>query len=108
MPDKSRALSKAIFAPKDLILRASRIAGICFAGGLLVAATVPAISAEGVPTGLPAVVHPKDNPSTAEKIELGKQLYFDGRLSRDNKVSRELPRSFEGLQQRRPVRDGSR
>jgi cytochrome c peroxidase len=40
-----------------------------------------------VPTGLPAVVHPKDNPSTPEKIALGMQLYFDGRLSRDNKVS---------------------
>lgn len=39
------------------------------------------------PVGLPAVVHPKDNPPTPEKIELGKQLYFDGRLSRDNKVS---------------------
>ncbi|WP_010582935.1 cytochrome-c peroxidase [Schlesneria paludicola] len=33
------------------------------------------------------VVHPKENPSTAEKIALGQQLYFDGRLSADNKVS---------------------
>lgn len=39
------------------------------------------------PLGLPAVKHPADNPSSAAKIELGKQLYFDPRLSRDNTVS---------------------
>jgi cytochrome c peroxidase len=39
------------------------------------------------PAGLPPVVHPKNNPPTPEKIALGKQLYFDGRLSADNKVS---------------------
>jgi cytochrome c peroxidase len=35
----------------------------------------------------PQMPHPKENPSTPEKIALGKQLYFDGRLSADNKVS---------------------
>ncbi|WP_455205042.1 cytochrome-c peroxidase [Kaarinaea lacus] len=30
---------------------------------------------------------PKDNPMTPEKIELGKQLYFDPRLSKDGTVS---------------------
>jgi cytochrome c peroxidase len=39
------------------------------------------------PTGLPPVKHPADNPSTPEKIELGKQLYFDSRLSEDKTVS---------------------
>ena len=39
------------------------------------------------PAGLPPVVHPKDNPPTDEKIALGKQLFFDGRLSADNKVA---------------------
>jgi cytochrome c peroxidase len=39
------------------------------------------------PVPLPAVKHPKDNEPTAEKVALGKQLYFDGRLSADNKVS---------------------
>lgn len=39
------------------------------------------------PVGLPPVSHPKDNLPTEEKIALGKQLYFDGRLSSDNKVS---------------------
>lgn len=35
----------------------------------------------------PQVTHPANNPTSAEKIQLGKQLYFDGRLSADNKVS---------------------
>lgn len=46
---------------------------------------VAALAAE--PAGLPPVKHPKDNLPTPEKIALGKQLYFDGRLSADNKVS---------------------
>lgn len=40
-----------------------------------------------VPAGLPEVKHPADNPPTAEKISLGKQLYFDPRLSADNTIS---------------------
>jgi cytochrome c peroxidase len=40
-----------------------------------------------VPLGLPAIVSPKDNPLTPEKVELGKQLYFDNRLSRDMTIS---------------------
>jgi cytochrome c peroxidase len=39
------------------------------------------------PLGLPKMRIPSDNPLTKEKIELGKQLYFDTRLSRDNTVS---------------------
>ena len=39
------------------------------------------------PRGLVAVPVPKDNPQTAEKVALGKQLYFDKRLSGDNTVS---------------------
>jgi len=39
------------------------------------------------PLGLKPMRIPRDNPLTAEKIELGKQLYFDGRLSRDNTIS---------------------
>lgn len=57
----------------------------------LTAAVVVAAASHGLvaaePAGLPPVSHPKDNPSTPEKIALGKQLYFDGRLSADNKVS---------------------
>ena len=40
-----------------------------------------------VPLGLPPVPVPKDNPLTLEKIELGKQLFFDRRLSADSSVS---------------------
>lgn len=40
-----------------------------------------------VPEGLPPVPVPDDNPMTAEKVELGKLLYFDTRLSEDKTVS---------------------
>lgn len=39
------------------------------------------------PLGLPKMRVPSDNPLTKEKIELGKQLFFDPRLSTDNTVS---------------------
>lgn len=39
------------------------------------------------PKGLPPLEVPEDNPMTAPKVELGKLLYFDKRLSRDNTVS---------------------
>lgn len=54
----------------------------CLAGGML-ACTLWA----GEPAGLPPVKHPTDNPPTPEKIALGKQLYFDPRLSRDQTIS---------------------
>lgn len=40
-----------------------------------------------VPAGLPAVAWPQDNQPSQAKIELGKQLYFEPRLSKDNTVS---------------------
>lgn len=39
------------------------------------------------PLGLTPVPVPDDNPITAEKVELGRMLYFDNRLSGDGKVS---------------------
>lgn len=36
---------------------------------------------------LPPVVVPADNPQSAEKIELGKMLYFDSRLSGDSSIA---------------------
>lgn len=39
------------------------------------------------PLGLPPVTVPGDNPLTVEKVALGKQLFFDPRLSKDNSVS---------------------
>ena len=45
------------------------------------------VVADDLPLGLRPVPIPKDNPQTVEKIALGKQLYFDKRLSKDNTVS---------------------
>jgi len=42
---------------------------------------------DAVPKGLPKVRHPADNPPSAAKIALGKQLYFDPRMSLDNTIS---------------------
>jgi|688.fasta_scaffold01077_11 cytochrome c peroxidase len=39
------------------------------------------------PKGLPPVAIPADNPITDAKVELGKQLYFDKRLSKDSTLS---------------------
>ncbi len=39
------------------------------------------------PLGLPPVPVPADNPVTAAKIELGKLLYFETRMSKDGKIS---------------------
>jgi cytochrome c peroxidase len=47
----------------------------------------PTANVPKVPLGLPSVPVPADNPMTLEKVELGKMLYFDTRLSRDGKVS---------------------
>lgn len=40
-----------------------------------------------VPLGLPDLPVPDDNPMTLEKVELGKMLYFDPRLSMDGSIS---------------------
>jgi cytochrome c peroxidase len=40
-----------------------------------------------VPLGLPDLPVPEDNPMTIEKVELGKMLYFDPRLSIDGSIS---------------------
>ena len=41
----------------------------------------------GLDKGAAGIVIPQDNPLTRAKIELGRQLYFDPRLSRDGTVS---------------------
>jgi cytochrome c peroxidase len=40
-----------------------------------------------VPLGLPPLAWPRDNPYSAAKVELGRTLYFDRRLSADETVS---------------------
>jgi cytochrome c peroxidase len=39
------------------------------------------------PMGLPPVPIPADNPATAEKVRLGRKLFFDRRLSANNTIS---------------------
>jgi len=50
-------------------------------------APLPAADEFPVPAGLKPLRIPHDNPLTAAKVVLGKQLYFEPRLSRDNTVS---------------------
>ena len=52
---------------------------------LLVPAHATGLRAPGL--GLPAIAEPADNPSTPEKIRLGRELFFDKRFSGDGKVS---------------------
>lgn len=65
----------------------------CFFVLLVMAASLPAARGWGdsplpqVPHGLRPLAVPADNPVTPEKVELGKMLYFDPRLSSDNSVS---------------------
>lgn len=51
---------------------------------LTVTTTCPVLAQEALPLKAPV---PKDNPMTKEKIELGKQLYFDPRLSQSGVIS---------------------
>jgi cytochrome c peroxidase len=65
------------------------------AAGLAIALMVPPFSLAAssampaIPLGLDAdqYVIPKDNPMTKEKVELGRQLFFDKRLSRNNTIA---------------------
>jgi len=50
-------------------------------------ATAADVLGDDLPLGLKKVREPKDNPSSNAKIALGRQLYFDGRLSSDNTIS---------------------
>lgn len=60
---------------------------------LLAVCAAPALAFDGpdypypVPLGLKAPDVPADNPVTDAKVDLGKRLYFDKRLSRDGTVS---------------------
>ena len=50
-------------------------------------AAQPGAELPKIPLGLPPLKIPEDNPMSAEKVELGKMLYFDPRLSKDGTVS---------------------
>ena len=61
--------------------------GSCSIALVLFAALAAAAELPAVPLGLPPLAIPSDNPMTPEKVELGKMLYFDTRLSADGTVS---------------------
>jgi cytochrome c peroxidase len=62
-----------------------------FAAGLLGTAAIVLAAGEDNPKPLAPLPRtapdPKDNPTTPEKVALGKQLFFDPRLSGDNRMS---------------------
>jgi cytochrome c peroxidase len=62
-----------------------RFAAITLAEALALAADNPV--AVQVPLGLLPLEWPKDNPYSADKVGLGRLLYFDKRLSKDDTVS---------------------
>jgi cytochrome c peroxidase len=69
---------------------ALRSVWLCFVAAALPIGAVsgqPSPSAPVVPAGLRPLSVPQDNPITAEKVELGRLLYFDPRLSSDDTVS---------------------
>jgi cytochrome c peroxidase len=47
----------------------------------------PAAAEDDFPLGLKKLIWPEDNKHSVEKVQLGKQLYFDKRLSRDDTIS---------------------
>lgn len=61
-------------------------AAVVLAAGLWMGVAAEELAFD-IPTGLNNLKVPQDNPLAADKVELGKQLYFDPRLSRDNTVS---------------------
>lgn len=65
------------------------VAPLAFALGFVASAAFAedAVTAFVVPKGLGQLKHPEDNLSDPRKIALGKQLYFDPRLSADRSVS---------------------
>ena len=82
-------------ARHPLIPRNASTAGIMAAVGFSLILTIPAPGAEQtrfmpeIPLGLEKDQFnvPKDNPLTKEKIELGRFLFFDKRLSKDNTIA---------------------
>jgi cytochrome c peroxidase len=61
------------------------VAGLLFGGMTSLGICAQSVPGAGGP--LPVMPVPADNLQTEAKIKLGQQLYFDGRLSADNKIS---------------------
>lgn len=66
---------------------AAIVRALVLAGSLLSAGAQATDYAWRLPGWLPLPVVPDDNPMTAEKVELGRHLFYDRRLSRDGSMS---------------------
>jgi cytochrome c peroxidase len=64
-----------------------RVALAAAASALLILLMMPALAPAGQLEPLPAVPAPQYNPQTPEKVELGKKLFFDRRLSGDGTMN---------------------
>ncbi len=80
MPGVSRGLAAVILAVFSSVLAAAPCFPACQQGILAGEGPSPAL-------GVPPVPVPADNPMSSAKVELGRFLFFDGRLSRDGTVS---------------------
>ena len=67
-------------------MKMNRLVFVAVLGSLTLFSGTP-MAQRGMGMGTGGVQVPADNPITPEKVELGKQLYFDGRLSKDGTVS---------------------
>ena len=71
------ALQRAVFSGITLVATL----------GNLMAASVPSGSPPKPPLGLPPVVWPADNPYSTARVELGRYLFFDPRMSANGRIS---------------------
>src|SRR6267142_2099642 len=63
------------------------LVGVALLAGLVAAQTNGDRTPPKPPLGLPPVYWPEDNPYSPEKVELGRLLYFDKRLSSDQTIA---------------------
>jgi cytochrome c peroxidase len=70
--------------------------------------SVPAVGApQGIDAQIWALVVPKDNAPTAERVALGRKLFFDTRLSKDGTVACATCHDVsKGFTDRRPISEG--
>jgi len=71
----------------DRLMAAAAFGSLVALSGTLMAQRGMGGGMGGMGAGMSSVQVPADNPITPEKVALGKQLYFDGRLSKDGTVS---------------------
>lgn len=82
MKSKSNFFCTTIFAA--LIVSLGMIIGCTDSNA---PADVETINYTAVPEGFPPIPFPKDNPITPEKVQLGRMLFYEVRLSRDHKMA---------------------